>query len=295
MERPNGMLKSKRAVNEESEKMKQNTIEKEVVLEGIGIHSGQKVTLKFLPAKEDQGIVFRRTDLSPVKEISIKNFVFGKPERCTVITNDGAQINTVEHLMASLWALQIDNIIIEIDNIEVPGLDGSAMQYYEAVKRAGRITQEAKRKQIKIKEPVFVNQNNAFIGLFPSDVFSVSYLLEHKHPAIGKQYLSLELTPEIVVDELIFARTFCLKEEAEMLQKMGYGKGANTKNTLVMDVDGPMENVLRFSDELVRHKMLDLVGDMYLTNYPIIAKVVAVNSGHAMNMEIIKQIKKIYC
>lgn len=270
----------------------QKTIQKEISQEGIGIHTGKTVKLKYKPAGENTGIVFKRVDLPDSPSISIKDYDYGAQERRTVISKNGAEINTIEHLMAALWALEIDNIMVEVDSPELPGLDGSAADFYNTVKTAGIRELDAPKKEIEIKEPVWCEKNDAFVGIFPSKNFKISYILESPHPAIQKQVYSSELTPEKAAKEIINARTFCLKEEAEMLLKMGFGKGANTKNTLVMDINGPMDNALRYSDELARHKVLDLLGDLYLLGAPLIGRVIAIRSGHALNGELVKKIKE---
>lgn len=267
------------------------TIEKEVSCEGIGLHSGKKVRLNFKPAGPNEGIKFVRVDLG--KNVKIGDFDSGSYKRQSVISKDDVKIGTVEHLMAALWALSIDNIIVEIDTEELPGLDGSARDFFICLKNAGIKEQGVPRKIIKIKEPLWCDNGDSFIGIFPATSFKVSYILESPSPAIGRQCLSLELDEEIFSKEIAPARTFCLKEEAELLLKQGFGKGANVSNTLVMDKDGPLDNTLRFPDEPIRHKILDLVGDLYLTGSPLEGRVIGIRSGHALNIELVKKIKKI--
>lgn len=269
----------------------QRTIRKETSLEGIGLHSGENVHLRFKPAGINQGIIFRRVDLSPSQDITIKDFEFGTPMRRTTISKKGIEIHTVEHLMAVLWALSIDNIIVEIDGGEMPGLDGSALGYYTSLEGAGIDEQDAPAKVFKVKEPLWCERNETFIGIFPSNGFKISYILDSPSPSLKRQYLSLSLDRKAFSEEIVGARTFCLKEEAEELLKMGFGKGANTKNTLVMDEGGPIDNVLRFPDEPVRHKILDLIGDLYLIGAYIQGRLIAIGSGHELNMELVKEIK----
>jgi len=272
--------------------MNQRTIKKAVSVEGIGLHSGKKVHVHFKPLAPEEGIKFCRIDLNPPKIITVDDLQAGSHKRCTTLSKDGVEINTVEHLMAALWALSIDNILIEIDGRELPGLDGSAKEFFDCLKGAGIEEQNAVRKIIKIKDPIWCESGEAFIGIFPSHKFKVSYILDSPVPSIGKQSLSLELDGETFYREVAQARTFCLKEEAMALLKMGFGKGANTTNTLVMDAGGPIENVLRFFDEPVRHKILDLVGDLYLAGAPLEGRVIALRSGHDLNAELVKKIKK---
>ena len=270
----------------------QRTIEKETSLEGIGLHTGKKARLNFKPAGPDEGIKFSRIDLNPHRIIEIGDFEFSSYKRRTTISKDGIEIHTVEHLMAALWANSIDNILIEIDGIELPGLDGSARDFFICLKNAGIKQQNATRKIIKIKEPLWCEKEDSFIGIFPRHKFKISYILESPLSSIGRQSLSIELDQEIFYKEIAPARTFCLKEEAELLITQGFGKGANLTNTLVMDEKGPINNVLRFPDEPVRHKILDLVGDLYLAGNAVEGGVIGIRSGHELNMELVKKIKR---
>ena len=272
--------------------MNQKTIEKETSLEGIGLHTGGKTRLNFKPAGPDEGIKFSRIDLKPHRIIEIGDFEFSPHQRRTTISKGGIEVHTVEHLMAALWANSIDNILIEIDSIELPGLDGSARDFFICLKNAGIKEQNAARKIIKIKEPLWCEKGDSFIGIFPSPKFKISYILESPSPSIGRQSLSIELDRETFYKEIAGARTFCLKEEAELLLTQGFGKGANLTNTLVMDKKGPINNVLRFPDEPVRHKILDLIGDLYLAGNALEGRVIAIRSGHELNMELVKKIKR---
>ncbi|MDD5438808.1 MAG: UDP-3-O-acyl-N-acetylglucosamine deacetylase [Candidatus Omnitrophica bacterium] len=271
----------------------QNTIAREIRLEGIGLHSGKKVALFFKPSGPGEGIVFKRVDVTPQQVVRIADFEFGTQKRRTTVTKDGVEIHTVEHLMAALWALRIDNIMIEIDNAELPGLDGSGKGFYDCLAAAGVSELDRQERVVTITRPLWCEHNDAFIGIFPSEsgVFRVGYMLEAPVPSIGRQFLDLVLTGDNFSREIIGARTFCLRQEAEMLLKMGYGKGANTANTLVMDESGPIDNTLRFPDEPVRHKILDLVGDLYLTGAFLKGRVIAVKSGHELNMALVEKIR----
>ncbi len=266
------------------------TIKKETSLEGKGIHSGLPVRLLFKPAPADTGIVFRRVDLSPAVDIPLKDFEFVPQDRCTAIAKGAAQVFTIEHLMAALWALSITDIIVEVSNAEMPALDGSAIEYYKCLMAAGTKELDVPIEVLKIEEPVWVEKNDAFIGVFPSQTRTVSYLFESPSPALKRQSINLPLDKEVIAREVLMARTFCLKEEAQMLLKMGFGKGADTNNTLVMDINGPIDNKLRYEDEPVRHKMLDLIGDLYTTGRPIEGRIIGIKSGHELNRLLAKQL-----
>ena len=272
---------------------KQKTIKKEFFLEGKGLQTGKPVKAFFYPGKENSGIIFVRKDLEGKPSVSLKDLSGLCTDRRSKIDLSGkGEVETIEHVTAALWGARIDNIRIELDSSEPPAMDGSAIEFLEALKAAGTEEQNHLREFAEIKEPVWIEDGESFLGVFPSKIFKVSYILEYPDPAIGRQSFSKVLDPEVFGKEIAPARTFCLKEEAEALLKMGYGKGANYKNTLVMEKDGPIDNTLRFPDEPVRHKVLDLIGDLYLLGKPIKGRIVAIRSGHKLNLELVKKIKE---
>lgn len=285
--------------------MKQRTIKKPVTVSGIGLQTGCAVSLTFHPAAEGAGISFRRVDLPGAPELNLRAFAAAgssggsAPERRTTIGAGPLQIQTIEHLLSAFAALSISNIVIELDNVELPGLDGSAREYLALLRGAGIAEQGASQEALIVAAPVWCagdsRAGGAFLAAFPSDRLRISYTLSYDCPSIGDQYL------DIVVDERGFeksiapARTFCLEKEALVLMTQGLGKGANYENTLVMGDAGPVKTALRFPDEPVRHKVLDLIGDLYLTGMPVRAHIVAVKSGHALNMELVKKLKETMC
>ena len=273
----------------------QRTIRDQVVLKGVGLQTGRPVSMSIKPAPQGSGINFIRTDLSNKPLININSFSLdftGSPERRTTLAVGPMQIQTIEHLMAALSGLSIDNISIELDCEELPGMDGSAKDFVEAIRKAGIVEQAGPRKALEIKEPIWCREGDSFIAAFPDDNFKISYTLSYAAQAIGTQYLSLMPTENIFETEIAPARTFCLEEEAVELIKRGLGKGANYDNTLVMGGSGPVKTALRFSNEPVRHKILDLIGDLYLLGMPIKGHIVAIKSGHKLNMELVKKLKK---
>jgi UDP-3-O-acyl N-acetylglucosamine deacetylase len=199
------------------------------------------------------------------------------------------QIQTTEHLLAALSGAGIDNIIIEMDNIEPPGADGSAKVFLEAVKKAGVVEQDAPKNIFAVKNPVWCASGDSLLAVFPDDEFKISYTLSY--PGIGTQFFSAVINEKIFENEIASARTFCSEAEAAELIKRGLGKGANYENTLVMGLKGPINNTLRFPDEPVRHKVLDLIGDLYLAGEGIKGHVVAIKSGHKLNMELVGKLK----
>ncbi|RJP28003.1 MAG: bifunctional UDP-3-O-[3-hydroxymyristoyl] N-acetylglucosamine deacetylase/3-hydroxyacyl-ACP dehydratase [Candidatus Omnitrophota bacterium] len=274
---------------------KQRTIDKQVSLSGIGLHSAKKVNITFKPADIDMGISFVRTDLPnrPVIKVTADNSVAqGRSPRRTSISSNGVELYTIEHLLAAVYGLGIDNVFIEIDNEEAPGMDGSSHDFMQALLKAGIKEQDSPRKIYSIKEPVFVEENGSSIMVLPYPELRISYTLSYEHSLLKAQYLDLVLNEEVFKKELAPARTFCLENEAAQLQQQGVGKGANYSNTLVVGKNGVINNKLRFEDEFVRHKMLDLVGDLYMLGLPLKGHVIAVKSGHSLNQKLIRKIEQ---
>jgi len=273
--------------------VKQKTIKKKVTISGVGLHTGCQVELTLKPAEENTGVVFIRTDLPGAPRIKADptNLVLdsGIP-RCTSIGCDGIIIHTVEHFLSVLSGLQISNLIVEINEKELPGLDGSAIEYLRYVKKAGIVEQAEPLSFFEIKEPIGVQQDGSSIYIVPSKKYSVSYLLDYEHPLLKSQYCSFEINEKSFECEIAPCRTFCLESEAAYLREQGLGKGANFENTLVVGEKGVKDNELRFSDEFARHKILDFLGDLYLLGGPIRGQVFAFKSGHTLNLELLKKI-----
>ncbi len=275
---------------------KQRTIKKEIELEeGIGLHSGNKARIKFKPAGVGCGINFIRVDLqgqpslrAEWSNILAESFIM----RRTSMGQQQVQVHTVEHIMAALCGLGIDNLDIEITNNEFPGFDGSAKVMIKALEAAGIEQQENPRNYFLLREPVYVQEENATIIALPFPEFRISYTLSYEgQPLLKSGYLDYINKPEFFKNEIAAARTFCLQEEADDLQGKGLGKGANYKNTLVVGKKDVINNKLRFEDEFVRHKVLDLIGDLYLLGCPLKAHIIAIKSGHALNLKLLKKIK----
>ncbi len=272
---------------------KQRTIEKEASLKGIGLHTAKKVSVTFKPAEIDTGINFIRTDLPdrPLIKASIDSLLSqSRSPRRTSIGRDGIEIHTIEHLMAALSGLCIDNIYIEIDNDEVPGLDGSSLNFLEILSKAGVKEQEKSRRYYLIKEPIFVEEEGSAIVVVPSRDFKISYTLNYNHPLLKVQFLEINFNEEVFKNELASSRTFCLESEAQELQQQGLGRGANYENTLVVGEKGVIKNKLRYQDEFIRHKILDLLGDLYILGEPLRGHIIALRSGHSLNLKLSRKI-----
>ena len=274
--------------------MKQKTIKNNVTLSGIGLHTGKTVHMTIKPAGENAGISFIRVDLpgKPAIKVTASNAVMDdKVTRCSAIESQGARIYTIEHFMASVSGLGIDNLSIEVDVDELPGLDGSSLEFLKALEQAGIVEQQADKNVFVIQEPIVVANKTSSIVIVPQDQFSVSYTLNYDLPSLHSQFFSQAMDSSSFAKELAPARTFCLESEADEIKAHGLGKGANYQNTLVMSDKGPLENTLRFSDECARHKALDIIGDLSLLGYPLKGAVYATKSGHALNRALVKKIE----
>ena len=274
--------------------MKQKTIKNPVMLSGIGLHTGKAVRMTIKPAKVNEGVSFRRIDLpgkQPVKVTAANAVMDEKVTRCTAVEYQGVRIYTVEHLLAALNGLGIDNVSVEIDGEEIPGMDGSSLEILKALEQAQVIEQEADKNIFAIKEPIVVANKTSTIVMVPHDQLNVSYALAYDHPLLRSQFFSQTVDVHSFAKELAAARTFCLESEVNEIKDQGLAKGANYKNTMVMSPLGPVENTLRFPDECVRHKVLDIVGDLFLLGYPVRGAIFATKSGHRLNRALVKKIE----
>lgn len=267
----------------------QHTIEKEISYTDIGLHSGKDVVMTLKPAGENTGITFIRTDLPNKPEIQAKPENVSSTVKATTLSQNGAEVFTVEHLMCALAIMGIDNIRIEMSSPEPPVADGSAKTFVELIEKAGVKEQAAERKVYALDKEFSVYDGDRYIVALPCDSYRVSFTSINKHPLLGTQYLDIEFSQENFQKEIMAARTVAFTEELEMLRKLGLGLGGSLENVVVFDKDKIL-SVPRFDDELIRHKVLDLVGDLYLLG-PIKAHVIAVKTGHAFNGAIAKQIQ----
>lgn len=272
---------------------KQYTLKKELSFNGIGLHTGQETNICLKPAAANTGICFKRIDLEGVPEIKVAVDTVRTDNmsgRCSIIGKGDSAIQTIEHLMAALFGSGVDNVVIEIDGSEVPGMDGSALPFAEAIDKAGLEEQAEDRRYAILKRPVSVAAGAASMTMFPSDTFKITYVLDYEHPMLKSQVFNYNLIQDHFLNEVAPARTFCLKEEAEALQQAGLGKGANYHNTLVMDQQGPIDNKMRLGHECARHKVLDLIGDLSFLGRYVKGHVFAVRSGHYLNACLVKAI-----
>jgi UDP-3-O-[3-hydroxymyristoyl] N-acetylglucosamine deacetylase len=259
----------------------QRTLRRHVRCSGIGLHSGNKVSLSLKPAPADYGIRFRRTDLGGLEIPATVSNLAGM-QYATGLATDECSVETVEHLLAALVSLGIDNVSVELDYPEVPIMDGSASPFIYLVHEAGVKRLAVPRKYLKIIRPISLSRGDKRIALYPSDNFKVTYSISFDHPMLRHQSRTLRVTEESFCDEIAPARTFGFLKEVEMLRQHGLALGGSLDNAVVLGETGVL-NALRFEDEFVRHKILDVIGDLALVGYPIIGHLVAHRGGHALH------------
>jgi len=264
--------------------MRQQTIRKPVTLEGVGLHSGKPVKVTLAPAPADFGIVFRAGkggDPIPAAPESVVDSHYA-----TTIGKDGVRIQTVEHLMAAAAGLAIDNLDVTVEGNEIPAMDGSAKPFVGLLAAAGRTTLGARRRPVAITQPLRVGGGNRWIQIVPAPEFRISYTLDNDHPAIGTQALSCVPTEQSFIEEYAPARTYGFLKDLGAMRKHGLALGGSLDNAIVVGKRGTL-NGLRFRDEFVRHKVLDLIGDLALLGRPLVGHVIARNAGHALNFELV--------
>jgi UDP-3-O-[3-hydroxymyristoyl] N-acetylglucosamine deacetylase len=266
----------------------EQTIAGDVAFSGVGLHSGAPVQMRLLPAAAGTGIVFRRTDLDDFEIPAIGRNV-AKVSYATSLMRQGVLISTTEHLLSACIGAGIDNLIIELDNLELPILDGSSLPYVEAFGRAGIKVQRRRREYLRILKKIEVRENNKFIGVYPGDGYSVTYNIDFPIP-IGRQEFTVDIAANAYGREIAAARTFGFREDEQMLRNMGLIRGADESNAIILSRAGVQNGPLRFEDEFVRHKVLDLIGDLALAGHRILGRVVAERAGHAMHTALVSRL-----
>lgn len=277
------------------DKTMQQTISDPVEYTGIALHTGKEVYIRCLPAEAGRGVVFRRIDIEGKPDIKAEPFNVISTKRCTSIglkTHMNAAVHTVEHMMAAIWAMGIDNIIIEIDNIETPVGDGSCLPYIELFEKAGIRELNKERSVKKVKEPVHIVNNDMYLVILPYQGLKISYTLDYDHPVVGTHFFEFDSTKNSFREEIAPARTFGFEREVESLHKRGLALGGSLDNAVLIGDEGTV-NPLRFSNEFVRHKILDIVGDMALNGF-INGHIIAVKSGHYLHVELARKLCKLF-
>jgi UDP-3-O-[3-hydroxymyristoyl] N-acetylglucosamine deacetylase len=267
----------------------QRTLRRAISCAGIGLHSGRKVTLSLKPAPADFGIRFRRADRGGV-EVPARAHHVGGFNYATGLSRDTVRVETVEHLLSALVSLGIDNATVELNSPEVPIMDGSAAPFVYLIQEAGVKRLDAPRRYLKVQRPISLTRGDKRIAIYPSDHFKVTYSIAFDHPLLRHQSRTIRMTPETFVDDIAPARTFTFLKEVEMLRQQGLALGGSLENAIVIGDTGILNNALRFDDEFVRHKILDVIGDMALVGYPLIGHLVAHRGGHALHTAFAAQV-----
>ena len=268
----------------------EQTIAEPLEFTGIGLHSGAPVIMRLLPAPAGSGIVFRRTDLDNFEIPAVGRNV-AKVSYATSLMRQGVLISTTEHLLSALIGMGVDNVIVELDNLELPILDGSALPYVQAFLSVGINTQRRRRETIRVLRPVEVREGNKFIGVYPGSGYRIQYAIDFPAP-IGHQIASVDLASETYGALIAPARTFGYKADEKRLRDMGLIRGAGPESAIILGPKGPENGPLRFADEYVRHKVLDLIGDLALAGRRIEGHVVAERAGHAMHTALVSRLLK---
>ena len=269
--------------------MRQHTIRKPVGIEGLGLHSGKVARITLSPAPADSGIVFRvraTGERIPARADSVVNSHYA-----TTVGVNSTRIQTVEHLMAAVSGFGVDNVEIEVDGPEIPALDGSAKPFVALLSLAGRVQQSARLRPLTIPCSLRVGGNGRWMQIVPSDTFRITYTLDNEHPAIGTQVLSWIPTERSFVEDFAPARTYGFLKDLGLMRKNGLARGGSLDNAIVLGNRGALTG-LRYRDEFVRHKILDLLGDLALLGRPLQGHVVARNGGHALNLELVQAVQR---
>jgi UDP-3-O-[3-hydroxymyristoyl] N-acetylglucosamine deacetylase len=264
------------------------TLRREVACTGIGLHTGRPVRLRLLPAPAEHGIRFLRTDIGV--EIPATLAHIGAQDHATTLRLDGVSIGTVEHLLAALVGLGVDDALVEVDGPEVPVLDGSAAPFVILLHEAGLRPLAVPRLYLKVLEPVEVVHGGKSARLSPADRFEVHYAIGFDHPLLRHQALAVRVTPRSFTEQIAPARTFGFLREVEMLRKSGLALGGSLENAVVIGETGVLNNKLRFEDEFVRHKILDAVGDLALLARPLLGRLEATKAGHALHAAVAQKL-----
>jgi len=271
---------------------KQRTLAKDAVFSGIGLHTGAECSVTVKPGGIGSGLVVSSAGAAQRLRPGLSE---GSRNANAVRLGENIEVMTVEHLLSALWGMGIDNAVLEFAGPEAPGLDGSALEYAKAIQAAGIVEQDMGRDVFVPKSPVSVGNAGSGVTAYPSadGKFRVTYVLDYKESSRARGTVTVEITPELYMENIAPARTFVMKEHVEPMLAAGLGKGASPKNTLVLDGDAIVDNEFRVADECVRHKILDLVGDLSVLNRRLGVHIVASKSGHALNIELAKEIERV--
>lgn len=263
--------------------IKQTTLASQVETSGIGLHTAVPVLMRILPAPPNTGYIFKRTDLGGFEIPASVEFI-AHCSYATTLMRTGVMLSTVEHLLAALRGAQVDNAFIEIDNLELPIMDGSSEAFIELIERAGIREQPVARKALLVREKITVEQGDRYLSIEPADAYEIECLIDFKHPMIGEQRFNFALSNGSFGREIAAARTFGFTAEIEALRQANLIRGGSLDNAIVLTPEGMLnDTTLRFADEFVRHKILDIIGDLALLGMPLMGRITAKRSGHILH------------
>ena len=270
----------------------QRTLERPVRCEGIGLHTGEKVAMTLYPAPANRGVIFRRTDLPSAPTIEARPEHVVDTQYATTIAKNGASVKTIEHLMSALAGMGVDNVQVDLTGPEVPILDGSAAPFVELLRQAGLRRQFAPKTFLKVRQPITVEVGTRSLRIVPSQRLKVIYTMCFDHPVLGEQTVAMEVGRDRYAREVAPSRTYGFVRDLDMLSRLGLAKGGSLENAVVIGEDGVLNGPLRFPDELVRHKILDLLGDLYLLGKPLVGTIIAHGAGHQLHLQLVHRIQE---
>jgi UDP-3-O-[3-hydroxymyristoyl] N-acetylglucosamine deacetylase len=271
--------------------MQQRTLKKMVVATGVGLHSGEKVTLTLHPAPPNAGITFRRVDLPDCKVFNLRPELVNDTRLSSTLVQDGIKVGTIEHLMSALAGFGLDNVLIDVDAAEIPILDGSAAPFIYLLESAGVVEQAIPKKFIRILKPLEVIEGDKWVRLEPYEGFTVNLTIDFDHPVFKKseQKMEIDFATTSYIGEISRARTFGFVHEVELLRMNGLARGGSMENAIVLDEYRVLnQGGLRFDNEFARHKVLDAIGDLYVLGHPLIGRFSGYKSGHALNNQLLR-------
>jgi len=270
----------------------QRTLDKPVKCEGIGLHTGQHADLVLRPAPAYKGVFFCRTDLPGSPVVPARPEYVADTQYATSLSKDGVSVKTIEHLMSALAGMGVDNVQVDISGPEVPIFDGSALPFVELLRSAGLRRQFAPKTFLKIRQAITVEAGKRSLRIVPSDRLKVIYTMCFDHPILGEQTSAMDVVRERYIRDVAPCRTYGFLRDVEMLRRMGLAKGGSLENAIIVTDDGILNGPLRFSDELVRHKILDLIGDLFLLGKPLVGTIIAHGAGHQMHVQLVRRIQE---
>jgi UDP-3-O-[3-hydroxymyristoyl] N-acetylglucosamine deacetylase len=269
----------------------QRTLERPVTVEGIGLHTGERVTVTLKPAPANSGVVFHRVDLPGRPAIPGRPEFVADTQFATTVARDGVSVKTVEHLMSAFAGLGLDNVEVHLSGPEVPILDGSSLPWVKLVQDAGLRRQFAPKTFLKIRQPITVEMGTRSLCVVPSAKLKVIYTMCFDHPILGEQTAAMEVGRDRYIRDVAPCRTYGFLRDLDMLSRLGLARGGSLDNAVVVGEDGILNGPLRFPDELVRHKILDLLGDLYLLGKPLVGTIIAHGAGHQLHLMLVRRIQ----